>query len=255
MAKREVMLISGSDSFIVRGLKAKLEGLKIATRQACTNYNDVMLQKEDVDLFVYYMGDEVTDAADLLNYLKEICLEEDKKLILIGSRTEYDVAMKFFIPERLLRWFERPLEMEAFLKAASSYMLVSAEKYAKKNILVVDDDVTYLRTIREWLKEEYKVAMVNSGLQAITWLAKNKADLILLDYEMPVTSGPQVLEMLRSEPNTMNIPVMFLTGKSDRDSIMSVLDLKPSDYLLKTIDKHDLVMKLRRFFAAQSHKK
>ena len=133
-------------------------------------------------------------------------------------------------------------------------MSLSEAKFAQKNILIVDDDVTYLRTIREWLKEEYKVAMVNSGLQAITWLAKNQADLILLDYEMPVTSGPQVLEMLRSEPNSRNIPVMFLTGKSDRDSIMRVLDLKPTDYLLKSIDKHELVMKLRRFFAAQDHK-
>ena len=254
MAKREIMLISGSDSFIVRGLKSKLEGLKLRVTQIRADYNEVMQNKENVDLFVYYMGDEVTDAVDLLNYLKEICTEEDMKLILIGSRTEYDIAMKFFPSERLLRWFERPLEMEPFLKEAASYMSLSEAKFAQKNILIVDDDVTYLRTIREWLKEEYKVAMVNSGLQAITWLAKNQADLILLDYEMPVTSGPQVLEMLRSEPNSRNIPVMFLTGKSDRDSIMRVLDLKPTDYLLKSIDKHELVMKLRRFFAAQDHK-
>ena len=119
----------------------------------------------------------------------------------------------------------------------------------KKNILIVDDDLDYMHMIREWLKGKYKVSMVNSGTQAITWLAKNQVDLILLDYEMPVTTGPQVLEMLRSEPDTKDIPVMFLTGKSDRDSIMKVLDLKPTGYLLKSIKRDELYTKLDDYFS------
>ena len=50
----------------------------------------------------------------------------------------------------------------------------------KQKVLIVDDDASYLSIVREWLKETYKVYMANSGLQAIKWLAKNKADLILL---------------------------------------------------------------------------
>ena len=92
------------------------------------------------------------------------------------------------------------------------------------------------------------MSLVNSGMQAITWLARNHADLILLDYEMPVTSGPQVLEMIKSEPQTSSIPVMFLTGKNDKASIMKVLDLKPTDYLLKSIDRSGLREKLEQFF-------
>ena len=76
-----------------------------------------------------------------------------------------------------------------------------------------------------------------SGIQALKWLGKNKADLILLDHEMPVTSGPKVLEMLRSEEDTKNIPVMFLTGKGDKDSVMAVVALRPEGYFLKNIKK------------------
>ena len=64
----------------------------------------------------------------------------------------------------------------------------------------MDDDPTFLKLVKNWLEEEYKVTIVNSGMQAITYLATNTPDLILLDYEMPVTSGPQVLEMIRSDP-------------------------------------------------------
>ena len=106
----------------------------------------------------------------------------------------------------------------------------------------------FLGLVREWLKGTYKVAMANSGMQAIKWLGKNKADLILLDHEMPVTSGPQVLEMLRSDSETRDIPVMFLTGKSDKESVMAVVELRPEGYFLKSIQKDELLEKLQEFF-------
>ena len=118
----------------------------------------------------------------------------------------------------------------------------------KKTVLIVDDDPSYLSLVRDWLKDIYKVAMVTSGLQAIKWLGKNKADVILLDYEMPVTSGPKVLEMLRADEETKSIPVIFLTGKGDRESVMSVVALKPEGYFLKNIEKKDLINNLAKFF-------
>jgi CheY-like chemotaxis protein len=95
------------------------------------------------------------------------------------------------------------------------------------------------------------VALANSGVQAITWLAKNTCDLILLDYAMPVTDGKKVLEMLKSEENTRDIPVMFLTGKNDKESIMEVLKLNPDDYLLKTIGRDALLEKMAEFFESR----
>ena len=65
---------------------------------------------------------------------------------------------------------------------------------------------------------------------------------------MPVTNGPQVLEMLRSDPDTRSIPVMFLTGKSDKESVMQVLALKPEGYFLKSIKREELLEKLQEFF-------
>ena len=65
---------------------------------------------------------------------------------------------------------------------------------------------------------------------------------------MPVTTGPQVLEMLRSESATSSIPVMFLTNKSDKESVMTVLNLKPEKYLLKTMTKQELLENIDDFF-------
>ena len=85
------------------------------------------------------------------------------------------------------------------------------------------------------------------------YIADNKPDLILLDYEMSVTSGPQVLEMIRSETKTDTIPVIFLTGKGDRESVLKVLALKPDGYLLKSMEKAALLKSLEEFFEKKKH--
>ena len=176
-------------------------------------------------------------------------MEQDKEIIIIGTRQEYDRAMQFLTAECVLAFFERPLDMGRLTDAVEEYLSDEAQHERRRTILIVDDDVTYMKMVYDWLKGKYRVSMANSGMQAITHLAKNRTDLILLDYEMPVTSGPQVLEMIRSEAETSDIPVMFLTGKGDRESIMKVLSLKPDDYLLKTIDKQGLQEKVDTFFA------
>ena len=54
--------------------------------------------------------------------------------------------------------------------------------------------------------------------------------------------------MLRSDDETKSIPVMFLTGKSDKESVMAVVALRPEGYFLKNIDKFELLEKLKEFF-------
>ncbi len=119
----------------------------------------------------------------------------------------------------------------------------------KKKILIVDDDPTMLRMIKSLLGEKYLVYVAGSGMNAITFLATNRVELILLDYEMPVISGAKVLEMIRSEVSTQDIPVMFLTAKNDKESVMQVLALKPEKYLLKTMPPEEWMQNIDDFFS------
>ncbi|MDE7205872.1 MAG: response regulator, partial [Lachnospiraceae bacterium] len=89
----------------------------------------------------------------------------------------------------------------------------------KKKILVVDDSEFVLRAMEELLGKDYEVMMAKSGLASIRSITLNRPDLVLLDYEMPVCDGSQVLEMIRSEEDFANIPVIFLTSRVDKESI------------------------------------
>lgn len=115
----------------------------------------------------------------------------------------------------------------------------------KRHILVVDDNPMMLKVIRESLRDKYEVATAISGKIARRYLATKSVDLILLDYEMPEENGPEVLEKLRQEESTKNIPVIFLTGVKDKAKIQKVLQLKPQGYLLKPIEHDKLIAAIK----------
>lgn len=114
-----------------------------------------------------------------------------------------------------------------------------------KRILVIDDDPLMLRLIKTELKDAYQVATALSGKIGLKFLENKTADLILLDYEMPEEDGTVVLEKLRANPKTKNIPVVFLTGINSREKIEKVLAMKPNGYLLKPIDHDKLVQTIK----------
>ncbi len=250
----ELMLIARKDNFLIRALAKKLTDSDIECFFCPADIDDLSENKKRVALCAYYMneGERIDD--EILHYLKEMLLTENAKIALIGDKDDTEAALLALSDHLVLKRYPRPLETDRFVKDMKAYFKGSTSLHETGRILVVDDDTTYLTLIRDWLKDSYKVSMANSGLQAIKSLGMNPVDLVLLDYEMPVTSGPQVLEMLRSDVETARIPVIFLTGKSDKESVMQVVSLKPEGYLLKTIGKEQLLEKLSEFFATHQRK-
>lgn len=128
----------------------------------------------------------------------------------------------------------------------------AARKKQKKKILVVDDSVFMRSALVKLLGDDYKVIEVSSSISAIQSITVNRPDLVLLDYEMPVCDGRQTLEMLRTEKATANIPVIFLTGRGDRESVETVKALKPEGYLLKTMPEDKIKEVIDNFFAKRA---
>ena len=116
-----------------------------------------------------------------------------------------------------------------------------------KYVLVIDDDPSVLRLIKEYLHEGYNVATAISGKIAYKFLNEKKTDLILLDYEMPVKKGPEVLENFKKNNMINGVPVLFLTGITEREKIEKALRLKPQGYLLKPVDKEKLIGTIEKF--------
>lgn len=251
MFNKKILLVRNEETFLVNAIKNALLDAKFLVTEATYVLSDLSGKTKDTDLILLYTDTEFEDHRDVMVYFKDLCIDENMIMIVIGNKDAFNLVHQYIPKEDVAYEIERPLDMADLVQKA---LIVTDDEYEfqrRKSILIVDDDPTFLQMIREWLKDTYRIGMANSGTQAVAWLATNKADLILLDYDMPVLDGPKVLEMLKSESFSSSTPVMFLTGKNDKESVTNVIALKPADYLLKTISKDKLLSTLDAFFKAR----
>jgi putative two-component system response regulator len=116
------------------------------------------------------------------------------------------------------------------------------DRYEKATILLVDDSPDDLVLMSNLLKDIYRVKVANSGEKAIKIaVSEPQLDLILLDIMMPGMDGYEVCWRLKHHHNTLNIPVIFLTGKTDVEDEMKGLELGAIDFIVKPISP-DIVM-------------
>ena len=131
----------------------------------------------------------------------------------------------------------------------------------KKLIILVDDNPANLKIGKNVLSEKYRVATAPSAEKLFGLLENNYPAIILLDIEMPEMNGYEAIKILKSKPETKNIPVIFLTGRSESDDELEGLTLGAVDYitkpfqpslLLKRIELHLLVEIQRKTMKVQA---
>ena len=104
----------------------------------------------------------------------------------------------------------------------------------KKLVLVVDDAPANLQVVHSILKDEFKIRVATSGAKALELVkTKPQPDLILLDVTMPEMDGYEVCEILKATPESRDIPVIFLTGKTEADDETKGFEVGAVDYIHK----------------------
>lgn len=152
------------------------------------------------------------------------------------------------LDETLASIDEKTKELESKEKEPKGENPKPAEPERKKHILIVDDDSRVLKLVKSVLADRYNVATAISGKVAMKFLENKETDLVLLDYEMPGESGAEILQKIRNNKKFHKLPVVFLTGVTEKDRIQEVLALSPQGYLLKPIDTERLNSTLKNIF-------
>ena len=245
---KKVILISYGSAFLVGAIRENLTKAGYDVFNTIPVMKDVERVRNISDIVIFYLGNYLEDSGDFLVYFRDFCIEDEKELFVIGSFEEFEILSKTISDKVISKKFERPINIKDLLFALDDYLAERENGTRRKNILVIDDDVMYLRSIHDWLSDRYSVTMMNSAASGITYLAKNKTDLILLDYAMPIADGSDFFSMIRSEPTTAKIPIIFLTGKNDKDTVSRIMSLKPNGYLLKSLSPDAIHDSVDQFF-------
>ena len=114
------------------------------------------------------------------------------------------------------------------------------------SILIVDDTPQNIQVLGSLLhRENYSVSVVLNGRDALKMVEKTKFDLILLDVMMPEMNGLEVCEKLKLDPRVGNIPVIFLTARSDSADILKGFEVGGVDYVTKPFQGAELLARVK----------
>ncbi|HEA66636.1 MAG TPA: response regulator [Desulfobacterales bacterium] len=129
----------------------------------------------------------------------------------------------------------------------------------KFNILIVDDVSTNLKYLGSILSENerYEIEFATSGAEALGWVEEKDFDLILLDVMMPEMDGFEVCRRLKQDERTREIPVIFLTARTETESLVRSFEAGGVDYVTKPFNPLELSARVRTHLtlkAAQNHR-
>ena len=113
-------------------------------------------------------------------------------------------------------------------------------KFIKKKILVVDDEISICMLLQNFLSENYEVNTMNSALEALDWLEGNLPDLIISDIQMSKMDGYEFLAKLRQRGFTKHTPIIMLSGRAESKERIKCYRLGAQDYLTKPFNPEEL---------------
>lgn len=113
-------------------------------------------------------------------------------------------------------------------------------------ILLVDDNPQNLQILGKLLQEQkYKIEFALNGESSLEWLKRMPFDLILLDLNMPGMNGFEVCKRIRSDNSMHNMPIIFLSAESERESILKGFEVGAQDYVTKPFDNRELLARVK----------
>lgn len=126
----------------------------------------------------------------------------------------------------------------------------------RQKVLIVDDVTKNIQLVANFLKQAgYEINFAVSGKAAINHVKRETFDLILLDIMMPEMDGFEVCKILKSKSETSEIPVIFLTAKTDIDSVTKAFQAGGIDYITKPFNKAELLARVQTHLKMQQQKR
>ncbi|VAX36773.1 hypothetical protein MNBD_UNCLBAC01-1284 [hydrothermal vent metagenome] len=119
-------------------------------------------------------------------------------------------------------------------------------QYINKKILIVDDDPVQTKLLEHCIgKEGYEVLFTNEAADGLQMAMDENIDVLILDVMMPIINGYNFCKLLKSEENHLDIPVIFLTSRDEKDDIAIGHEMGASAYMTKPVDIKILIKKIQ----------
>ncbi|MBP5197808.1 MAG: response regulator [Lachnospiraceae bacterium] len=252
MMNKKVLLVgmASASTMAIKEFLAKKFNVKICSMDARTV--EGMLKMVNPDMILINMNG-TGNLADVYEHL--IKLDASIPIVCVGKKEDYDKYAGYLETLGAIVNTDSVVDNNLMKSVTTSMGLdfseVMKERVPNKGagnrytILVIDDSPLFLRRAKDMLEDHFDVELATSARRGMIVLERTHPDMILLDYEMPDVDGKEAYRMIKADPNNEDIPIVFLTGVTDKDDITEVLKLKPAGYILKSSGKDALIDRIK----------
>ena len=198
------------------------------------------VQQNQVDVILLDVEMPIMDGFVTLEQLRKIESCINVPIILITGRSDKNTifnSSSMGVDGYLIK----PVSQETLIEKVNEAYNNRKIKKDKPTILMIDDDMSFLKQMNNLIKEHYNVIMINSAKLAISYMSSHTPDVIILDYQMPLYNGANMLNIFQRSNRQRNIPVIILSGTLNRKALENCFPYNPFAFLAKPVEKELLI--------------
>lgn len=239
------ILIVDDDMQTLKTMSTYLKGTaRVATALGARQALDHVRQNA-VDIILLDVEMPIMDGFKTLEQFRKIEECINVPIILVtGRRDKYTILNSGIMG--VDGYLAKPVDKETLIQKIEEVYQHKDAKSNKKTILMIDDDMSYLKQVNSFSKESYNVIMINSAKLALNYLIGHTPDVIILDYQMPLYNGANVMNMIQKNNPNKKIPVIILSAALSREALQECYTYNPAAYLAKPVSKEVLIENIEK---------
>lgn len=241
--EKKVILVVDDDnasSFICRKyLEGRFDVLAATTGKEAMR----MLRSHHVDIILLDIEMPLMDGFDTYDEIRKTVTGVQIPIIFVTGKADMKTVLKCK-SKGAEGYIVKPVRREVLVEKLDEIMGQKQLASQRKKVLVVDDSVEYLKTVKQYLKDVYDVMAINTSRTAIEYLRIHEPDVILLDYYMPLYNGADMLRIIRNDSFAPNAKILLISGSMSVDILDECCSLGVDGALAKTATRTELLERL-----------
>ncbi len=214
----------------------------IARIHTAVNGSDAVeyAKQHKIDVFLLDVEMPVMDGFQTVEALRKLEACINVPVVMVTNMCDKETVLNSVLMG-VDGYLVKPVEKEVLQnKVLEVYGKRREAQKEKKTVLLIDDDMSYLKQLNSFLQDDYNVIMINSAKLALDYLLKHIPDVIVLDYQMPLYNGASMMRLIQNSVEDQEIPIIILSGVLSREVLQECYFYNPVACLAKPVSKEVL---------------
>ncbi|MBQ3061813.1 MAG: response regulator [Lachnospiraceae bacterium] len=198
------------------------------------------VRQHPVDVILLDVDMPMMDGFETFEELKKMEECINVPIILVTGRRDKETILNSGIMG-VDGFLAKPVSKQTLVGKVNEIYQKKKSKENRKTVLMIDDDMNYLKQVNTMLQDNYNVVIINSAKLALSYLTKHIPDVILMDYQMPLYNGASLMNIIQKNTRGIKVPVIVLSGALNREILQECYQYNPAAILAKPASRKDLI--------------